>query len=70
LLTWFANIYSIIAYASRAFALYYALQCAIAMVFAARSRNGTDGRGRYRVVLFGVLTLLALLVVALGRSSE
>ncbi|TWT71491.1 hypothetical protein [Crateriforma conspicua] len=69
-LTWFADIYSIIAYASRAFALYYALQCAIAMAFAARSPTRHHRRWRHHVVLFGLLTVLALLVVMFGRPAE
>jgi len=38
-LTWTADIYSIIALASRAFAAYYAIQCSIAVVFSARSNK-------------------------------
>ena len=39
-LTWMADIYAIIAFASRAFAAYYAIQCAIA----ATSKHGHSGQ--------------------------
>lgn len=70
LLTWFADIYSIIAYASRAFAVYYGLQCVIAAAFAVHSENRASRHGQYRAVLFGLLALLALSVVALGSPAE
>jgi len=64
-LTWVADIYSIIAYASRAFAAYYALQCSIACVFAARhDRNGL------RAAWYAVLGLLAVCIVAFGSPAE
>lgn len=65
-MTWAADIYSIISYASRAFAVYYALQCMIAFVFAVRS----DSRNRGKAIVFGLLTLLAVGVVVLGRPAE
>jgi hypothetical protein len=64
LLTWAANIYEIISYASRAFALYYALQCALATWFAL-------ARGaRLRAVGFGLLTMLMLAATVLGLPAE
>lgn len=61
-LTWTADVFQIITYASRAFAAYYLLQSAIAMVLAAR-------RGRPALALgFAVLTLLAGAVVIFGQS--
>lgn len=66
-LTWIADIYSIISYASRAFAVYYALQCGIAATFALRSGPmRSTGRG----VFYGLLTVLALAIVIFGRSAE
>lgn len=65
-LTWLADIYSIIAYASRAFAIYYALQCGIASVFAARDSRGE----KFRSVYYALLALFALTIATLGRSAE
>jgi len=65
LLTWSANVFEIIAYASRAFAAYYMLQAAIAAVRSARS----SGR-RMQTGLFVALSILGLLIVVLGRPVE
>lgn len=64
LLTWTANVFQIISYASRAFALYYGLQSAIATLRALR--NGET----VRAGMFGSATCLAALIVILGRSVE
>lgn len=67
LLTWSTNVNEIIAYASRAFALYYTLQCVVAWIVAHRERNL---RGRsMRLVLFAFLALMCLLVFAFGVPS-
>lgn len=63
-LTWAADIYSIIAYASRAFAAYYTLQCAVACVFA-----GRDGRP-VRAVWYAVLSAFAIAIVVFGSPAE
>ncbi len=65
-LTWWANIYAIIAIASRAFAAYYAIQCAIAAVFEARS----EASNRLRVAGYLVLATVAALIVVFGRAVE
>jgi len=65
LLTWTADIYQIISYASRAFALYYALQCALAAVGSHR-----EGDAPLRTAGFGALTGLVLLVALLGVPVE
>lgn len=65
-LTWVADIYSIIAYASRAFAIYYALQCAIASIFAAHDSQG----GKLRSTYYALLMVFAIAIVVLGRSAE
>jgi hypothetical protein len=65
-LTWMADIYSIIALASRAFAVYYAIQCAIAAIFAAQSKT----RSRLRIVCYILLAALAILVVVFGAAAE
>ncbi len=65
LLTWSANVFEIIAYASRAFALYYGLQAAIAASSALRNRQFY-----LRAPLYLGLTLLSLLIVVFGTSVE
>ena len=64
LLTWTTNVFQIISYASRAFALYYALQAAIATVAAWRDRDVS------RIALFGAATGLAASIVIFGRPVE
>ncbi|MEZ5729336.1 MAG: hypothetical protein R3E48_15885 [Burkholderiaceae bacterium] len=61
-LTWRANVFEIIAYASRAFALYYALQAAIAAIAAWRSRRLA------RVALFGAAALLGMAIAVFGEA--
>lgn len=63
-LTWTTNVFQIISYASRAFALYYALQSAIATIGAWRNRE------RLRMTIFGAASVLAALIVVFGRSVE
>jgi NADH:ubiquinone oxidoreductase subunit 6 (subunit J) len=65
LLTWSANIYQIISYASRAFALYYALQCALAS-WTSHRRAGWN----WRTIAFAALTSLMLAAAVLGVSVE
>ena len=64
-LTWIADIYSIIAYASRAFALYYALQCGVALAFA-RQR----GSRPIQMGLWMLMGFVALAIVFLGQPAE
>jgi hypothetical protein len=59
-----AHIFEIIALASRAFAIYYFLQCAVAMVFA-----WSQGR-RLMAAGFATLFALGVLVVLFGRAVE
>lgn len=67
-LTWETNVNQIIAYASRAFALYYTLQCAVAFVVAWQCQ---DLKGRQlRLITFGCLALICLIVFLLGVSAE
>ncbi len=63
-LTWVADIFAIIAYASRAFALYYAVQSAIAAL-GAREENDT-----FRAAAYWALTALGLACAALGTPAE
>ncbi len=67
-LAWETDVNGIIAYASRAFALFYMLQCVVALLVAWQSRELT--RRRPRLALFGILALMCLLVFALGLPSE
>ncbi len=62
-LTWETNVNAIIAYASRAFALYYFLQCTVAAVVAVKSS------GALRAGWYTVLALTCLLVFAVGVPS-
>lgn len=64
-LTWSADIFQIISYASRAFALYYALQCALATLSSYRRADS-----RSRTAAFFGLTLLMIAVAVLGVSAE
>jgi hypothetical protein len=63
LLTWSADIYQIIGYASRAFAVYYALQCAVAS--AGRWQAGDARRG----LGFGALALLMAAAAVFGMPA-
>jgi hypothetical protein len=64
-LTWFSHIFEIISLASKAFALYYALQCAIASVAAFR-----EARSPVRGVAYAAFCLLAIAVLIFGQSVE
>jgi hypothetical protein len=66
-LTWETNVNEIIAYASRAFALYYTLQCCVAWMVALQ--NKSLPRRPLRLLVFGLLALICLLVFALGIPS-
>lgn len=66
--TWETDVNRIIAYASRAFALFYLLQCLVAFLVARRMAD-LPGRGA-RLALFAGLTVVCLLVSVLGLPSE
>lgn len=67
-LTWETDVNGIIAYASRAFALYYMLQCVVAFLVA-RQRKEFPGRS-WRMAMFAWLAFACLAVFALGLPSE
>lgn len=67
-LTWETNVNQIIAYASRAFALFYLLQCVVALIVAWK-RNDLPRR-TLNIVIFLSVGVLCLLVFALGLPSE
>ncbi len=66
-LTWSTNVNEIIAYASRAFALYYALQSAVAWVVA-RQMKELEHRS-LRLARFAFLAVVCFLVFAFGIPS-
>lgn len=63
-LTWAADIYQIISYASRGFAVYYALQCAIAT----RLSHAAGGRP-WHTAAFALLTALMAAAALLGLPA-
>ena len=67
-LTWLSDVLTIISLASRAFALFYAFQCAVALATAWTGRE----LPRRRLVMVGAtgLGLLALAIVLFGVSAE
>lgn len=64
-LTWGLSIFEIISYASRAFALYYAIQAAIA-AFGTRA----EGRKPWIVAAYGALSVLGIAIAVFGRAVE
>jgi hypothetical protein len=66
-LTWETNINQIIAYASRAFALYYVLQCVVAFIVARQQKE--LNRRPLRLVTFAFLAVMCSLVFVLGIPS-
>jgi len=68
LLTWFANIYQIITIASKAFAVYYALEILIAIVTIKHVKQ-VKARA-IKVIVMLAMFLLMLLVIVFGISVE
>jgi len=66
-LTWLADIYEIISYASRAFALYYGLQCLLAAYLS--TKHGGAAQRRMAAV-FVAAAVLAAAVLLLGIPAE
>jgi hypothetical protein len=67
-LTWETDVNGIIAYASRAFALFYMLQCLVAFLVAWKSKDLP--KRSMRLSIFALLAVICLLVFALGLPSE
>lgn len=63
-LTWSADVFEIIAYASRAFAIYYMLQAAIAAMTAWNAKAPMRSAG------FAALTVIGAAIVVFGRAVE
>jgi hypothetical protein len=68
LLLWTSHIFEIIAYASRAFAAYYGLQCAIATLHSAG--NIKSARDVMRTSFFVLLTLIMAITAIFGIPAE
>jgi hypothetical protein len=66
-LTWETNVNEIIAYASRAFALYYTLQCVVAFVIARQMKELKQRT--LKLGMFAFLAVICLLVFVLGIPS-
>lgn len=66
-LAWSSNVNEIISYASRAFALYYMLQCVVAW-FVAFQKQDLEKRSLH-LVNFSILAVICFLVFALGIPS-
>ncbi|SLJ95789.1 hypothetical protein [Novosphingobium mathurense] len=67
-MTWLANVFEIIAYASRAFAFYYAAQSLLAALRAWYG-GAQDGRNR-RVATYSALAVLGAAAAVFGTSAE
>jgi hypothetical protein len=67
-LLWSSNIFAVIAYASRAFATYYMVQCAMAALYAAT--RGRDGGGWTKFTLFAALSMAMLAIAVFGIPAE
>ena len=66
-ITWIANIYEIIAYASKAFVLYYGLQSIVALV----TMSHTGGwRQALKSGLFGFAVLVSIAVLIFGIPAD
>jgi hypothetical protein len=66
-ITWAANIFEIIVYASKAFVIYYGMQSVLAAMVAWR---GGEAQDRRLAVLFAFATLVAAAVLAFGVPAE
>jgi len=64
IVTWETNVFSLITFASRCFAVYYALQCLVATLSAAH-RARPD-----RAILFAALAALCIAIVVFGTPAE
>ena len=67
IITWTANIYEIIVFASKAFVVYYALQCSLAAFVAIRPG---DGRRPFMAAVFIGGAVVSVLVLAFGIPAE
>jgi len=70
LLVWVVDVLQVISLASRAFALFYALQCAVATSIAWSENENHSKREPAKAAGFGLLTLLSIVITICGISSE
>lgn len=64
-ITWAANIYEIIVFASKAFVIYYGLQCSLAALVARRPETVN----RFHALLFAFGALLSVIVLVFGTPA-
>jgi hypothetical protein len=70
MMTWTLNVFEIISYASRAFALYYALQATIAAVAAQRRRRRDPAASALPAPAFLLLAIMGMLIAVFGTPVE
>ena len=63
LVVWLTDPFEVVALSSRAFALFYGLQCALAVMVSLRHRSATRAQ-RVGFVLIGLICLVAVFVGA------
>jgi threonine/homoserine/homoserine lactone efflux protein len=68
IITWSADIFEIITYASKAFMLYYGLQCITALIALKKIDNIRSTHRTALQALFLTAALIALLIVVLGKA--
>ncbi len=68
ILTWLTNVYEIISFASRAFALYYALQCVVA-ILVAKDAPSVSSRG-LRMFMYSLVLACCVAVTLFGIPAE
>jgi len=69
-LTWIADVFSIISYASRAFALYYAIQAGLACLRILAAGSGGKTPQYFKLAGYAALALLGLAAFAFGVPVE
>jgi len=67
-IVWETNVNELIALASRAFALFYAIQCVVAVMAAARLEK--SGRNVFQIAGFSTIGLICILIVLFGAPAE
>jgi len=65
-IVWLADPFEVVAFSSRAFALFYALQCVLALIVSLKDGKGSTAQ-RLGFVLIGLVCLVA---VAVGAPAE
>lgn len=64
ILTWLTNIYTIITFASKAFAIYYAMQLVLSTLVLLKQKS--NGARYIKIILYLLLTILMVAVVLFG----